>query len=328
MTVTRDYTENRFYKITPQGTPNLPYSDLVRKNTSFNVTNQGDTSTNAFIDTSLYNFFDIHHFISQLGGTTITINTSLTTKEAIIDNLLTSGSYSDYKNYIDEITTIHDSNEYILDKHIANLAKEISHFFMISSALYTLIYSTDIISAETYTPSQAIIKTTSDETEVGLMFSFTNYVGDADTATQKSSHTNLIRAYYESMADLKLMTEASYAANLSKNIELNKRFNSFDSNLDTKQNNFDHKRAFVITMMSKTHKASKLYSKKRLMFYIYLSLFLVYAFICVGVLLAGSSNYEVFESFQNALTGLYIVILNVCLLLALFLYEFITYLYR
>jgi hypothetical protein len=194
-------------------------------------------------------------------------------------------------------------------------------FFIVSTALYGLLYATDQITDKQLSDTYSI-----------------NLSADGPNITFTSStHEELIKYLYylynHSIEDMKLNKPNkeetdTYANHLIRNTTLNNMYQSQFTKLSEKQNNFDTKKAFVITMMAKAHKANKLYARKKFWFTIYLSLLMLYIFGVIGVLYAASSSYEMFNMFQSSMIGFVMIVLNSIILTILFFYEISKYFYK
>lgn len=313
------FTETRYYKI-DESTPasNQGYDELVALNTKFNVIENGASNEKLFIDKDLYTFFDIDNFKSGLSNIIINVPSSFEPN--------TDDDYNDFVDisegqnavgYFNEIDGY--TNGYKLDEQVIKLAKKVTIFFIVSTALYGLLYATD--------PINNLSNNYSIQLSDGQTITF--------TFSSEISHQALIEYLYylynHSIEDLKLnkpTDKDTYANHLSRNTTLNNMYQSQFTKLSEKQNNFDTKKAFVITMMAKAHKANKLYSRKKFWFTIYLSLLMLYIFGVIGVLYAASSSYEMFNMFQSSMIGFVMIVLNSIILTILFFYEISKYFYK
>lgn len=326
-TVDKDYTETRYYKI--EGMEG--YDKLVKLNTEYGVPNSGHgSSSNVFyINSNLYNYFNITNFIDEI-GTTLKVKADSSSladfiNQAKSDNSNLSNYYNDLNN------TISASNEYILDKHVKNLAEKVTDYFVVSTALYNLLYATNEYNS--LDGLETIVVTTS-----GLSIEYRDFNGEGfaiangtDSSSKQNAIINYLYDFYTKAVEaLKLNDDPdqNYSKHLSQNIDLNNGFLEQQQKLDSNQDVFDTKKALVITMMAKAHKANKLYSKKKLWFTIYLSMLIVYLLAVVGVIYAASSSYEMFNMFQNAMVGLVITVLSSFILISLFIYEISKYFYK
>lgn len=319
----KDYNETRYYKI-ENGKEG--YDKLIKLNTEYGVPNSGQGS---YINSNLYNYFDIDNFIRGIGSNLlIQYNTNITTLDEFISQAKTDNtSLSDY--YRDLNNTITASNEYILDNHVKNLAVKVTDYFVVSTALYELLYATNEIVG---TDPIDVTRTT----DLSIKYQGFNeelfaipVTDDSDKTRQNAIIRYLYGFYTKAVEALKLNdTEQKYSKNLHENIQLNNDFLEKQQQLDSNQDVFDTKKALVITMMAKAHKANKLYSKKKLWFTIYLSMLIVYLLAVVGVIYASSSSYEMFNMFQNAMVGLVIIVLSSFILISLFIYEISKYFYK
>jgi hypothetical protein len=327
-TVDENYTETRYYKLEDSE----GYDKLVKLNTEYGVptSGQGSSSNVSYINSNLYNYFNINNFINGIGNTLVVEADSSSLSE-FIRKAKENNSNSNLRDYYDNLNnTISASNEYILDKHVKNLAEKVTDYFVVSTALYDLLYATDneIDSTE---PIE-VTKTTNLKIEyhgfIEADFAITN--DDSSSSKQNAIINYLYGFYTKAVEALKLNdeTDQKYSNHLSQNIDLNKAFLEQQQKLDSNQDVFDTKKALVITMMAKAHKANKLYSKKKLWFTIYLSMLIVYLLAVVGVIYAASSSYEMFNMFQNAMVGLVITVLSSFILISLFIYEISKYFYK
>lgn len=327
---TVDYTETRYYKIEESN----GYAELVKLNTEYGVPTSGQGSSNvSYINSDLYNYFNIDYFIGGIGTTLVVEALVVEADSSSLANFINKAKTdnSSLSNYYDNLNnTISASNEYILDKHVKNLAEKVTDYFVVSTALYELLYATNNEIEDT-TESISVTKTTN----LTIQYKGFSEEGFAIPISEDSSKQNAIINYLygfytEAVEALKLNddTDQKYSKHLHENIKLNKDFLEQQQQLDSNQDVFDTKKALVITMMAKAHKANKLYSKKKLWFTIYLSMLIVYILAVVGVIYAASSSYEMFNMFQNAMVGLVITVLSSFILISLFIYEISKYFYK
>ena len=333
-TVDKNYTETRYYKI---GESNGGYDELVKLNTEYNVPNANSgqsTSNTPYVNPNLYNYFDIDYFIGRIGtetGTTLVVKAD---SSSLVDFIRQAKSdNSNLRDYYTALNnTITASNDYILDKHVKNLAEKVTDYFVVSTALYDLLYAMNDDEIKGTGPI-FVTKTTNlrikYEDLVAMPFAITNDVTDSPSK-QNAIIRYLYGFYTKAVEALKLNdnTNQKYSDHLSQNINLNNDFLEQQQKLDSNQDVFDTKKALVITMMAKAHKANKLYSNKKLWFTIYLSMLIVYLLAVVGVIYAASSSYEMFNMFQNAMVGLVITVLSSFILISLFIYEISKYFYK
>lgn len=327
------YDETRYYKIDDSdstGASNQGYDELVALNTKFNIVVNGDDNVTPFVNTALYDYFNVEYFKDNFDSNII-INvpnfdsTNIdSTNDSYYTNFL-SMTQSNHPGYFNAIQAY--ANEYKLDQHLVTLAKKVTNYFIISTALYALLHTDQLthdFSLNLNTPSTPISLSGSTQT--------IQFIPIADI-----DHSNLIAYLYylynHSIEDLKLNKPDSnnidtYANHLSLNTTLNNIYESQFTKLSEKQNNFDTKKAFVITMMAKAHKANKLYSRKKFWFTIYISLLMLYIFGVVGVLYGASSSYEMFNMFQSSMIGFVMIILNSIILTILLFYEISKYFYK
>lgn len=321
------YDETRYYKLedstTATGLSNQGYDELVALNTKFNVVINGDNDKIPFIDSDLYTFFNIDTFKSDLKIITINVPSSFdNTNDSAYEEFKTDTygitiQHNDYFKNIEKYT-----NKFKIDQYVVNLAKKVTNFFIVSTALYGLLYTTDPITdplSNNYSIQLSDVRT--------ITFTFQSEI------THEGLIGYLYYLYNHSIEDLKLnkpndATSDNYANDLSRNTTLNNIYESQFTKLSEKQNKFDTKKAFVITMMAKAHKANKLYSRKKFWFTIYLSLLMLYIFGVIGVLYASSSSYEMFNMFQSSMIGFVMIVLNSIILTILFFYEISKYFYK
>lgn len=320
-TVDKNYTETRYYKLVDSengdsvGSSNQGYDELVELNTKFNVVENGSSNI-PFIDRNLYTFFDIETFKLDVNTITINVpenfdNNSDYNYEAFKTN--TQQQHNDYFIRIENY-----KNDYKLDEQVIKLAKKVTNFFIVSTALYGLLYSTDNISD------------LSSNYSISLEAQTITFI-ISSTINHQRLIEYLYYLYNHSIEDLKLNKpgeDDTYANHLIRNTTLNDRYQSQFTKLAEKQNNFDTKKAFVITMMAKAHKANKLYSRKKFWFTIYLSLLMLYIFGVIAVLYVSSSSYEMFNMFQSSMSGFVMIVLNSIILTILFFYEISKYFYK
>jgi hypothetical protein len=281
------------------------YDELVIINTSTRVSDD-DAATQAFINTGLYDYFNLAVFNEKTTGLTDITVSDTSTIESIVSELKTKNTT--YSTWMTELDAISESNDYMIDAHIVQLASKVNDYFVISSALYSYIYKQN--------PG-----TVTGEPIQGPTWVFTETVGSDDLLS------NLVTLYYESMENLKL-SDGTYNTYITENARLNNTFNDQNGLLNSKQDSFDKKKAFVITMMAKSHKANKLYSTKQFWFMVQLILLFIYVFGIIGIIFASTSTYGVFNAFQSSMTGLVLVISNICILIVIFINELIKYFYR
>ena len=344
--IDREYTETRYYKIGETGASNQGYDDLVKLNTEYNVPGGGQGTSNvSYINSNLYNYFNYDRFKQECLESNNLIITKIdapVTLSTFINQLKDDNSnLLDYYTGLDGMIT--DSNEYILDNHVKNLAVKVTDYFVVSTALYELLY-TESEEGRTTTDGIKVYYNWSDPastTRKAIEYNgfvaeaFADLRDDEDVTTTASKQNAIIKylypLYIEAIEALKLNdsdAEKKYSKYLHDNITLNNMFLTQQQQLDANQDVFDTKKALVITMMAKAHKANKLYSKKKLWFTIYLSMLIVYLLTVVGVIYAASSSNEMFNMFQNAMVGLVIVVSSAFILIALFIYEISKYFYK
>lgn len=343
MTVDKSYTETRYYKIfESESESDQGYDDLVKLNTEYNVPNANgqSTSNTPYINPNLYSYFNYDHFKKECleSNNLIITNTGTTpvTLATFINQLKTGPDNSDLSNYYTRLNgVITDSNdEYILDNHVKNLAVKVTDYFVVSTALYELLYSESEEGATTDGDGIKVYYNWNDAKAIEYYGFPENPFAknrDGDSSQQNAIIEYLYPLYIEAIEALKLNDSAGdkkYSRYLDENIQLNKKFLNQQQQLDANQDVFDTKKALVITMMAKAHKANKLYSKKKLWFTIYLSMLIVYLLTVVGVIYAASSSNEMFNMFQNAMVGLVIAVSSAFILIALFIYEISKYFYK
>lgn len=318
------YDETRYYKLgdsTSTGLSNQGYDELVELNTKFNVIENGANNEIPFIDPNLYTFFNIDTF--KTGLLEIIINIPISFEPNTDDAYNEFVDISETQNavsYFNDINSF-NTNGYKLDEQVKKLAKKVTIFFIVSTALYGLLYTIDPITGPL-----------SNNYSIQLSGQNIEFKFESDI-THKELIKYLYYLYNHSIEDLKLNkpnddTSDTYANHLSRNTTLNNMYQSQFTKLSEKQNNFDTKKAFVITMMAKAHKANKLYSRKKFWFTIYLSLLMLYIFGVIGVLYASSSSYEMFNMFQSSMIGFVMIVLNSIILTILFFYEISKYFYK
>jgi hypothetical protein len=316
MTVDETYTETRYYKIDESTGSNQGYDALVELNTQFNVVENG--ANTPFINRSLYTFFDIETFKTGFSNIAINVPGSFESATDHAYNEFVKISESQYAlGYFNDINGF-NTEGYKLDEQVKKLAKKVTIFFIVSTALYALLYTTDPIT------DQQLSDTYSINLSDGPNITFTS-------STHQALIEYLYYLYNHSIEDMKLnkpTDDDTYANHLIRNTTLNNMYQSQFTKLSEKQNNFDTKKAFVITMMAKAHKANKLYSRKKFWFTIYLSLLMLYIFGVIGVLYAASSSYEMFNMFQSSMIGFVMIVLNSIILTILFFYEISKYFYK
>jgi hypothetical protein len=338
MTVDKSYNETRYYKKGDgAGTSNMGYDDLVRLNTEYNVPNSGLSTS--YINSNLYQFFDFDYFKSAISGSgsgsgsDLIISKVESPTDVTIDDFIlkTKGDNIGLTNYYNGISSY--SNDYVIDNYIMDLAKKVTDYFVVSTALYELLYATtgdDIDGATTITvkrdPSLQIEYGGFDDSP------FTLLPNEDTNSKQNSIIAYLYKIYVQSIEALKLNdadnSDTGFSGSLHENITLNSKFLENQGKLDTHQDKFDTKKAMVITMMAKAHKANKLYSKKKLWFTIYLSMLIVYLLAVIGVIYASSSSYEMLNMFQNSMVGFVLIVFNAIILISLFFYEISKYFYK
>ena len=301
------YTETRYYTLPTDSTSNQGYNELVKMNTEYNT----GTSNVSYVPTDLYEYFNYETFKTTVDS--MSVDMSRITDSTTLENFrtsMTNASNSNIKRIYDNIDGHTSSNNYILDEHIATLAKKVTDYFVVSTALYGIIYCTDSLTSQF---------TTSLNGQDGIQITYSNYSDD--------NFENLYTLYNTVIEELKL-GDGEYSQNLSMNLKLNKEFNLNDESLSEKQDIFDSKKAFVITMMAKSHKANKLFAKKKIWFTIYLVLMVLYVAAFLGIIFATSSSMDMFNQFQSSMSGMVIVIVNAVVLLGLFLNEITRYFYK
>lgn len=332
MTVDKSYNETRYYKKGDgAGTSNMGYDDLVRLNTEYNVPNSGLSTS--YINSNLYQFFDFDYFksaisgsgsdliIKKVEGTNVTIG-------AFIEQ--TKGDNIGLTNYYNGISSY--SNDYVIDNYIMDLAKKVTDYFVVSTALYELLYATEGYIEGTNTIT--VKRESSLQIEYGGFDDspFALLPNEDTNSKQNSIIAYLYKIYVQSIEALKLNdadnSDTGFSGSLHENINLNSKFLDNQDKLDTHQDKFDTKKAMVITMMAKAHKANKLYSKKKLWFTIYLSMLIVYLLAVIGVIYASSSSYEMLNMFQNSMVGFVLIVFNAIILISLFFYEISKYFYK
>ena len=335
----KSYTETRFYKIFESETESdQGYDDLVKLNTEYNVPGGGQGTSNvSYINSNLYNYFNYDHFkqacleSNNLIITKIDAPVTLSTFITQLKNDTDNSNLSNYYTALDGMIT-ESNDEYILDNHVKNLAVKVTDYFVVSTALYELLYTEEgttisdgIKVSYSWDQSKAIEYKDFDEKP------FAKPRDGDDRSQQNAIIEYLYPLYIEAIEALKLNDsnqDKKYSRYLDQNIQLNKKFLNQQQQLDANQDVFDTKKALVITMMAKAHKANKLYSKKKLWFTIYLSMLIVYLLTVVGVIYAASSSNEMFNMFQNAMVGLVIAVSSAFILIALFIYEISKYFYK
>ncbi len=336
MTVDKIYNETRYYKKGDgAGTSNMGYDDLVRLNTEYNVPNSGLSTS--YINSNLYAFFDFDHFKSAISGSgsdsDLIINKVESATDVTIDNFILktkTDNLSNLSNYYDGISSY--SNDYVIDTYIMDLAKKVTDYFVVSTALYELLYATEgyIEGTDTIT----VKRESSLQIEYGGFDDspFALLPNEDTNSKQNSIIAYLYKIYVQSIEALKLNdadnSDTGFSGSLHENITLNSKFLDNQDKLDTHQDKFDTKKAMVITMMAKAHKANKLYSKKKLWFTIYLSMLIVYLLAVIGVIYASSSSYEMLNMFQNSMVGFVLIVFNAIILISLFFYEISKYFYK
>lgn len=330
--MTDGYTETRYYTMSNDNY--TTYRDLVELNTKYNVVNSDSTvNSNSFIDDRLYTFFNIDDFNTSMSNNTIVINMSSSNIVQFRTNVVDDNTnvVSTYYGSIDSLII----ENYKIDQQISELAKKVTDFFLISTALYGIIYRDDGTTTTATTPTNNAY-TLINALASGITIEFTNISPSSSVGPELSDYEDLIIEklyvlYGEALDELRLNDESNddkYSSYLSKNLSLHSNYlNNFES-LNDKQDKFDTKKAFVITMMAKAHKANKLYSTKKLWFTIYLSFLLVYILSIIGVIYASGSSNEMFSMFQNSTVGFVMVVFNAIILLSLFFYEISKYFYK
>lgn len=302
------YTETRYYTLPTDSTSNQGYNELVKMNTEYNT---GTNSNVSYVPTDLYEYFNYETFKETVksNGDNMIVNMSrITTLESFRTSMTESNSK--IREIYGDIDGHTSSNNYILDEHIATLAKKVTDYFVVSTALYGIIYCPHDLNQDSQTSLNG---------QDGIQITYSNYSDE--------NFENLYTLYNTVIEELKL-GDGEYSQNLSKNLELNREFNSNDESLSEKQDIFDSKKAFVITMMAKSHKANKLFAKKKIWFTIYLVLMVLYVAAFLGIIFATSSSMDMFNQFQSSMSGMVIVIVNAVVLLGLFLNEITRYFYK
>ena len=331
--MTDGYTETRYYTMSNDNY--TTYRDLVELNTKYNVVNSDSTvNANSFIDDRLYTFFNIDDFNTSMSNNTIVINMNSPNIVEFRSNVVNDNTnvVSTYYGSIDSLII----ENYKIDQQISELAKKVTDFFLISTALYGIIYrdAGTTTTATTDTTTTDNVYMLNNALASGINIDFTNI--PSSVGPELSDYEDLIIEklyvlYGEALDELRLNDESNddkYSSYLSKNLSLHSNYlNNFES-LNDKQDKFDTKKAFVITMMAKAHKANKLYSTKKLWFTIYLSFLLVYILSIIGVIYASGSSNEMFSMFQNSTVGFVMVVFNAIILLSLFFYEISKYFYK
>ena len=300
-----NYVETRYYDA--EGSSNNEYSELVRKITSFNT----DSNTGSYINSNIIPYFSLSNF----NDTTPSIELNL--NEESLSNALKEGTNPSLKTYLQNLEDLKTGNQYLIDNYVIDAAMKIIHYYVASSALYAYIYS------ETNIQAEAQNLTIAKNNVVGE-----NYVGPDIKLFNRANNTATIQKlydYHKEAVDALKKTDNKYHTHLLLNTDLNSTFQTNNTNLIQKEEIFDTKKAFAITMIAKSHKANKLYSKKQFWFMVYLIIFMVYLFGILGFIFAGGSSYQVFNQFQSGMSGLVIVIINITILVGLFVNEIIKY---
>lgn len=312
------YEETRYY--TKSGSePSFTYKyydDLVKTSTAYN--DSAGEKTVSFVNPKLFDFFNINTFLARFNTQTFTVNmhTSILSEDLSIEETmnLVFDTTTAFNNYIGEIDTIMGDNEYIIDRNIGVLAKNVSYFFLVSSALYTNIGSTSEIPTDGTTSVQL------NTSMPYFIYSYPSIEGTDTTPTTPGITTRLVEAYFKTLNSLE-MGEGEYTSHLNRNVLLNRKFNAMDQQLTDKQEIFNDKKAFVITMMSKTHKANKQLTAKKSLLNTYLMALFVYIITCIGLVLAGNSSYPMFQAIQTTIVGTILAGLNAIILLGLLVTE-------
>ena len=312
-----DYVETRYYSMGADAIGgNESYEKLVKLNTEFNIGSGGNTeTTNSFIDSRLYSKFNITKFNEFFANEIFDVAKLIS---YIRDNSLTP-LQDPLQEYITEIKDVSASNNYIIDKHVVYLAIKVTHYFLISSALYTLIYAskTTISKGETAERNMEYTGTSQiDDKHPSFLFT------DINIEVLYDLYTSLIEDLKFDSGDDAKNTHSNF---LHKNFDLNNKFNQNDIQLNDKQQIFDSKKAFVITMMAKSHKANKLFSNKRFWFMVYTILILIYIFATLGFVFMANSNNVTFSMFQSAMSGIVILSLNSFILMIMLILEISNY---
>lgn len=319
-----NYVETRYFT---DGNTNLEYIDLVRKTTQYSIASDSGDTNSAYIDTGIYNYFSLTHFNrlgTAVGGVTksITIDLSVEMLEEAV-----STNNPDLSAYLGDLDTLSSSNDYIIDKGVIAIAKTITNYYIASSALYAFIYSSqselNLTETGVFASTGATSYTINSSDILGGGYTGPNII--LTNVEDGSKIIEKLHSYYiKSVGDLKL-SDTTYNSHLTNNIHLNKTFLEQNEKLGQKEEIFDTKKAFAITMMAKSHKANKLYSAKQFWFLVYLALFVIYVFGIFGMISASHSSLDIFKSFKSTILGSVIVSINVVILLSLCLFDIIKY---
>ena len=302
-----NYVETRYYDA--EGSSNNEYSELVRKITSFNT----DSNTGSYINSNIIPYFSLSNF----NDTTPSIELNL--NEESLSNALKEGTNPSLKTYLQNLEDLKTGNQYLIDNYVIDAAMKIIHYYVASSALYAYIYSQENSQAQDLTIAQENVVGDYVGPNIKLL-NHNNNNNNNETATIQKLYD-----YHKEAVDALKKTDNKYHTHLLLNTDLNSTFQTNNTNLIKKEEIFDTKKAFAITMIAKSHKANKLYSKKQFWFMVYLIIFMVYLFGILGFIFAGGSSYQVFNQFQSGMSGLVIVIINITILVGLFVNEIIKY---
>ena len=312
-----NYVETRYYDAGGSDS-NQDYSELVKKTTAFNT----DSNT-YFINSNIYDYFSLSNF-KRLSvddeGSDAKITLDLRENKLKDALNLSSSNNSNLNTYmVDELNNLEGNTDFYIDLEIIEAARHMIKYYVASSALYGFIYSDREVDT---TNTNTIYTIDENRPEIELT-GITIHIGDNDRTTR--GIIEQLHGYYQEAVEKLKKSDPAYNNSLGHNIRLNNRFLNNNDNLIRKEEIFDTKKAFAITMMAKSHKANKLYAKKQFWFMIYMIIFLVYLFGILGMIFAGGSSFDLFNSFQTGMTGLVIVIINLTILVGLFINEIIKY---
>lgn len=304
-----NYQEKRFYK---KSTDNVVeyYDSLVTELVSFldDKGVQKTLLTPEFIDvfslekfyeavgtiTVPGDFFTSGKNLSQLmqtltGDPLYSIDPSYTMPKDSLLSTTRNYNLNTYIAHVQNLRTANTNDDTVLESIMHTSAIDITHFFVISSILYFYIFNmqgsinlTDIQGSIGLNIIISTLPASSSYEDINYCTTDLCQLGDISQAVYQSAGSvnpkdmsSSISALYDIQDSMNVRNEL-YLAVVHQNIDLDSDFKGQDQIIKEKEKKFDIQKSYVITMLNKNRRIQNQYSRKRIRYYIFLVLIILY----------------------------------------------------
>lgn len=271
------------------------YSDMIRSMVSI----MQDSKTHTIVHPDIIPFFSLDNFKREVLPLNVPSNVTVdrTSRSFFSSNVSREQRFEALKaanqglrNYMIALNekqqiSVKDDVVHVMDSLMFKTAHNVIQFFVLTSILYVMLYMDSALFGDDkkVTFNNQLIS----EYDVADDIKFIN---NDFISVKVINQTSLLRDLYAIFQEMNVRNEL-YLAHVPGNIQKNKNIMTQQNYIDNKEDEFNRRKSYVITMVNKNHRVRDTYDRKYFwtMIYFFALVFMIIAFIALEFLFRASS---------------------------------------